>query len=115
PERFRQILLNLVGNAVKFTPPGGTVTLRQRVESCNCVIDVEDTGRGIPDAEQERIFEPFVRLRGDESVSGTGLGLAISREMARAMGGELSVSSKAGAGSRFSLRLPLSIGLAGQE
>lgn len=115
PERLRQILLNLVGNAVKYTPPGGTVTVRERVEGCDAVIDVEDTGAGIPRDQHEHIFEPFVRLPRDAAVAGSGLGLAISREMARAMAGDLTVSSEVGVGSCFRLRLPRSTRLAGQD
>lgn len=109
PERVRQILVNLLGNAVKFTPPGGAVSVRTRVKRREVVIEVEDTGRGIPERERERIFEPFVRLEEDRNVAGSGLGLAISREMAREMGGDLSVESELGVGSCFTLRLPRSV------
>lgn len=112
PERLRQILLNLLGNAVKFTPAGGTVTVRSSVTNSDVVVEVQDTGPGIPEIEQARIFEPFVRLSRDHDVAGSGLGLAISREMALAMGGDISVTSEVGVGSCFQLRLPVSTRLA---
>jgi signal transduction histidine kinase len=114
PERFRQIVLNLVGNAVKFTPPGGTVNVQQSLTDHDVIIQVRDTGRGIPRENHEMIFEPFVRLPRDRLTPGTGLGLAISREMARAMGGDLTLSGDIDVGSCFELRLPLSTRLAGE-
>jgi signal transduction histidine kinase len=108
PERVRQILVNLLGNAVKFTSPGGEVSVRSRMKRRDVVIEVRDTGRGIPERDRDRIFEPFVRLAEDRNSGGSGLGLAISREMAREMGGDLSVESELGAGSCFTLRLPRS-------
>jgi signal transduction histidine kinase len=108
-DKLQQILLNLLSNAVKFTPMGGrvAVTLRAladgRVATC-----VRDTGVGIPADRLEAIFEPFVQV--GRSLSnpgeGTGLGLAISRDLARGMGGELSVWSEVGVGSEFTLVLP---------
>ena len=103
-----QILLNLLSNAVKFTKAGGTVTIRCAAENKTASINVIDTGSGIPMDKQDAIFEPFVQL-GRSLISaheGTGLGLAISRDLARAMNGDLSVVSKVGAGSTFTLMLP---------
>jgi PAS domain S-box-containing protein len=114
-ERLRQIVLNLLGNAVKFTPPGGTVRLGMRVTETEAIVEVDDTGPGIPSAEREAIFEPFVRLRADGMIPGTGLGLAISREMAREMGGDVAVVGGTEHGSRFALRLPLSTRIAGHS
>jgi signal transduction histidine kinase len=104
-ERLRQILVNLVGNAIKFTEPGGIVRLRATLDDGAAVVEVEDTGIGIPRDSLETIFRPFTQLR---SEGGAGLGLAISRDMARGMGGELSVTSTVGEGSCFALRLPFS-------
>jgi signal transduction histidine kinase len=104
-ERVRQILVNLAGNAIKFTEPGGIVRLRATVDGDVAVIEVEDTGIGIPGHSLETIFHPFTQLR---SEGGAGLGLAISRDMARGMGGDLSVTSTLGEGSCFALRLPFS-------
>ncbi|HEY3113502.1 MAG TPA: ATP-binding protein [Gemmatimonadaceae bacterium] len=108
-EKVQQILVNLLANAVKFTSPGGTVELEWRVEDETLLVRVRDTGVGIPAEKIEQIFEPFVQLRAAGSVpsGGTGLGLAISRDLARAMGGDVSATSKFGVGSIFTLTLPL--------
>jgi signal transduction histidine kinase len=108
-EKVQQILLNLLANAMKFTPSGGAVDLDWRVEDDTLLVHVRDTGPGIPDAKTEQIFEPFVQLRAPGSVpgAGTGLGLAISRDLARAMGGDVRVTSAVGVGSVFTLLLPL--------
>jgi PAS domain S-box-containing protein len=108
-EKVQQIILNLLANAMRFTPAGGAVDMDWRIENDNVVVRVRDTGPGIPDAKTEQIFEPFVQLREPGSVpsGGTGLGLAISRDLARAMGGDVNVKSSVGAGSVFTLTLPL--------
>jgi signal transduction histidine kinase len=107
-ERLRQILLNLVGNAIKFTPTGGWVLLTCESSAHWVDICVRDNGPGIAPEKQQSIFDPFVQV--DRKLSnprgGVGLGLAISRDLARAMGGELSVQSEFGTGSSFTLRLP---------
>ncbi len=111
-ERVRQILLNLVGNAIKFTQTGGWVALTcERAatrEGARVDVRVRDNGPGIPLEKQESIFDPFVQVdrRLSNPREGVGLGLAISRDLARAMGGELSVESTPGEGSTFILRLP---------
>ncbi|MCH8138463.1 MAG: hypothetical protein IH926_05860 [Proteobacteria bacterium] len=106
-----QILVNLLSNAVKFTPAGGSVGLETLVgPDDNLQVAVWDTGIGIPKDEQARIFEPSYRVRGAadaQGPAGLGLGLAISRDLARAMGGDITVSSQPGQGSRFILSLPL--------
>ena len=103
-----QILLNLLSNAIKFTQSTGTVTVKCNESGNTASIEVVDTGAGIPANKLEAIFEPFVQLGRSLSSAheGTGLGLAISRELARAMKGNLSVSSKVGSGSTFTLTLP---------
>ncbi|HJQ18849.1 MAG TPA: ATP-binding protein [Gemmatimonadaceae bacterium] len=105
-ERLQQILLNLVSNAVKFTPSGGTVRIETHPSTHYVDVHVIDTGRGVPTDKLEAIFEPFVQLqlRG-EMPQGTGLGLAISRDLARAMGGDLRAQCDGG-GATFILRLP---------
>jgi signal transduction histidine kinase len=107
PEKLEQILLNLLSNAIKFTPAKGAIHLTCDSDDTTVSIRVRDTGRGIPPEKQDRIFEPFVRV--DEGFNrpteGTGLGLAISRNLARAMGGELSVNSVPGDGATFTLTL----------
>ena len=107
-DRTRQILLNLFANALKFTAPGGTITLDVRAEPDTVMISVRDTGIGIPADQFDRIFEPFVQGRWsvDSRDHGFGLGLAISRQLARAMGGDLTVRSEVGRGSTFTLTLP---------
>jgi signal transduction histidine kinase len=110
-EKLQQILLNLLSNAVKFSPPGGgiTVTLEDEADADGfAIIRVSDTGPGIPSDRLQTVFEPFVQLgRGLSSNSeGTGLGLSISRDLARGMGGDLTVESTVGKGSVFTLRLP---------
>jgi PAS domain S-box-containing protein len=108
-EKVRQILVNLLSNAVKFTA-AGRVRLSAAVVSAEALaVRVQDTGRGIAPAHLERVFEPFVQegRRPSTGEEGVGLGLAISRELARGMGGEIAVESAVGAGSTFTLTLPL--------
>lgn len=106
--KAEQIVLNLLSNAVKFTPRNGRVTIACAADGDRVSISVEDTGPGIPPEQQTAIFFPFVQL-GRTLTSGhegTGLGLAISRDLAKGMGGDLTVSSMLGEGSTFTLRLP---------
>lgn len=112
-ERVRQIILNLLSNAVKFTRPGGVVSLDWSEDGRDAFVAVMDNGPGIPRDKHEAIFQPFVRLGSNTAIAGSGLGLAISREMARALGGDVTVTSELGSGARFVLRLPLSTRLAG--
>ena len=107
-EKVRQILLNLVGNAAKFTPPGGRIVLHASAEEDVVRLNVEDTGQGVPADKLERIFDAFMQVdqRLTRRHGGVGLGLAISRELARAMGGDLTAKSEVGRGSTFTLTLP---------
>jgi PAS domain S-box-containing protein len=108
-EKTRQILLNLVTNAIKFTEPGGTIRVSYHRADSGVRIRVSDTGRGIAPEQQARIFDPFVQVDRHltaESQQGVGLGLAISRDLARGMGGDLGVTSTVGEGSTFTLWLP---------
>jgi signal transduction histidine kinase len=116
PQRVRQILINLVSNAVKFTPSGGTVEIGGGLVAANgddtrecALVYVRDTGPGIPPDDVERIFEPFVQgARGyTRSHGGVGLGLAISLRLARRMGGDITVDTAPGDGATFTLRLPV--------
>ena len=106
--RIDQILLNLVSNAIKYTASGGRITITCAATPTTASITVTDTGRGVPLDKQESIFEPFVQLGRSLSSAheGMGLGLAISRDMARAMGGNITVASEAGKGSAFTLTVP---------
>ena len=107
PAKVRQIVLNLLANAIKFTESGGQISLGCDVADGQVEVWVRDTGRGIPKDKLEAIFEPFVQLRVQGALSvGTGLGLAISRRLAAAMGGVLTANSSFGQGSTFTLRLP---------
>jgi signal transduction histidine kinase len=107
-DRVRQILVNLIMNAVKYTPPGGTITLSCAAVGETVVARVADTGPGIPDGRLESIFEPFVQLTSGltDRGGGVGLGLPISRDLARAMKGDVQVESTGSAGSCFTLVLP---------
>jgi heavy metal sensor kinase len=106
---LRRALLNLVENALKYTPAGGVVELSVTRDDGHAVVGVRDTGIGIVAADRERIFDPFVRLDAARTreTGGTGLGLAIARSIVAAHGGTLDVESTPGAGSLFTIRLPL--------
>ncbi len=108
---LRQVLVNLIGNAVKFTPKDGVIGVSTSVEEDGAagrgVIRVSDTGPGIAEAERGAIFEPFYRSEGTAQEPGIGLGLAISRALVTAMGGTLEVESVPGAGATFVVRLAL--------
>jgi PAS domain S-box-containing protein len=107
-EKLRQILVNLLSNAIKFTDPGGRVGISARRRDARVEIEVRDSGIGIAPDKLEAIFEPFVQVGRalNNPSEGTGLGLAISRDLARAMGGDLTVRSAPGEGSTFTLVLP---------
>ena len=106
---LRQVLVNLVENAVKYSPGGGRVELEIALQDGHARFAVRDRGLGIPPSEHERIFEKFFRIDPNLSrgVGGTGLGLYISREIVRRMGGRLRVESEPGAGSTFLFELPV--------
>ena len=104
--RVHQVLVNLLGNAIKFAPPSSTVTLSLQFEGQVGVFTVRDQGPGVPDEERAVIFEPFHRAAGAERVVGTGLGLPIARDLARRMGGDIGLASRPGTGSTFVVALP---------
>jgi len=122
-DKVRQILINLLSNAIKFTPIGGSIELQCHDDEKMLYSCVVDTGTGIPADKLEAIFEPFVQVNRDYASKheGTGLGLSISRDLARRMGGDLTVESELGKGSKFVLSLPralakpLQIGLVAEE
>ena len=108
--RVRQVLVNLLGNAVKFTPIGGAISVSTGTMSLDGrawgEIRVSDTGPGIPQTERAAIFEPYYRSEGTAALPGVGLGLAISQGLVHQMGGALDVASEVGRGSTFVIRLP---------
>jgi signal transduction histidine kinase len=106
--RLRQIVVNLVANAIKFTPPGHTVEVAASSREPSGVrISVRDSGPGIAPESQERIFQPYEQVIGVAKGRGTGLGLALSRQLARMMGGDITVESTPGSGATFNLDLPV--------
>jgi two-component system phosphate regulon sensor histidine kinase PhoR len=109
-ERMHQVITNLVHNAIKFTPPGGTITVRARQHSApgpdRVVFSVHDTGEGISREDLARIFERFYKVDRARSAGGTGLGLAIAKHLVRAHEGEIWAESVEGQGSTFFLTLP---------
>jgi len=115
--KLRQILYNLLSNAIKFTPEGGRVVLSARAEGRNLVLSVSDTGIGIAEEDQERIFEKFRQAAGSggsgnvltREHQGTGLGLSIVRELAKLLGGDVTLESRVGQGSTFTVRVPMQL------
>jgi signal transduction histidine kinase len=110
PIYLRRVLDNLLGNAVKFTPPGGAITVRLRREGDLAVLEVSDTGVGIPTSQLERIFERFYQVDGSarRRYGGVGLGLALVKDITETYGGRVSVESQVDAGSTFTVYLPIS-------
>jgi signal transduction histidine kinase len=108
-ERLAQLVTNLLSNAIKFTPDGGRVTVRTFVDGGMAVLEVEDTGIGIPSSEQARLFQRFFRstTATEQAIPGTGLGLVITKAIAEAHGGSITVRSDVGHGTRFRVELPL--------
>jgi signal transduction histidine kinase len=109
PSRLRQVLVNLLDNAVKYSPEGGTINVVVRPAHGNVLIEVSDPGIGVPVEARERIFEKFFRVDPDmhRGVGGSGLGLFISRELIERMGGRLRVRATSGQGSTFAVELPV--------
>lgn len=113
-QKLEQVLKNLLSNAFKFTPKKGTISLNIRKDSSNApniIFDVKDTGIGIPQDKQAIVFEAFKQADGstNRKYGGTGLGLSISRELAKILGGTISLNSQENKGSTFSIMLPLAI------
>ncbi len=110
-ERLRQVVLNLLNNAIKFTPAGGSITVRAREkEEAYLVVEVQDTGRGISKAEQERLFEPYQQLGVEKArPRGLGLGLSLSKKLVELHGGQIWVQSQKDRGSTFGFSIPVKI------
>jgi len=114
--RLRQIVLNLLNNAFKFTPHGGRITLRAKEDDGKLTIEIKDTGLGMSKEEQEQLFEPYHRVEHDrERLSGLGLGLALCKTLVELHGGRIWVQSGVGKGSTFSFSLPLQSSAGEQE
>lgn len=109
PHRLEIVLTNLLGNALKFTPDGGRVSLRLTQSEKRCVVAVEDTGPGIPESELERIFDRFYQVEGSQRrrQGGAGIGLSLARKLCELHGGSIAVTSVVGQGTTFSVTLPL--------
>ena len=106
-DRLKQVMLNLLINASKFTPEGGKITLRAKVEGNYLEVDIEDTGHGIPASRQGELFKPYSRLYNDkERLSGLGVGLALCKYLVEIHGGKIWVKSAIGKGSTFSFTVP---------
>jgi signal transduction histidine kinase len=105
--RLEQVMLNLINNATKFTPEGGSITVRVRKEDNGLVIEVIDNGIGIAKDQQDKLFKPYSRLHSDrQSHPGLGLGLALAKQVVEFHGGKIWVDSDTGKGSTFSFSLP---------
>ena len=103
-----EAVCNLLDNAVKYTPAGGTVTVQTHCYELFCRIDVSDTGPGIPEEEQAKVFQRFYRSPANHQAQGVGIGLYLARQIAEGQGGYIKVFSKPGKGAKFSLYLPRS-------
>jgi len=106
-DRLKQVLMNLVTNAYKYTPPGKEIAIRVRQETDNIIVEVQGKGRGIPLEMQKRLFEPYYQVKSDpENPGGLGLGLSISKSLVELHGGKIWLESRPGRGSTFSFSLP---------
>ena len=108
---MKQLLLNLIDNAIKYTPEGGKVIVKQFTKNDEIIIEVIDNGMGIPKEDQSKIFQRFYRVdkARSRSVGGTGLGLAITKHIVSSLNGTISVESEVGKGSKFITKLPRKI------
>jgi signal transduction histidine kinase len=107
-QRLEQILFNLLSNAIKFSPEGGRITLRAKVEKNSLLVEVQDTGKGIPPEEKHKLFLPYSRLSADRhTVPGLGLGLSITKQLVELHGGTIWVDSEEGKGSTFAFSIPI--------
>ena len=105
-EKISRVIVNLLQNALKFTPITGVITIKVKEDKNSVILTIEDTGIGIADEHLPHIYERFYKVDKSRADKGTGLGLAIVKHLVQAHGGEVSVSSVEGKGSRFSFTLP---------
>jgi two-component system phosphate regulon sensor histidine kinase PhoR len=106
-DRLKQVMVNLIDNAIKYTPAGGSIMVRTSAHGDSAILEVEDTGIGISAEQQGRIFDRFYRVSTDRGEEGAGLGLAIVKAICHAHGGSISVRSAPRQGSCFRVELPL--------
>jgi PAS domain S-box-containing protein len=106
-DRIRQILFNLISNSIKYSSPGGQISVVAREKGDDIIIEIHDTGRGMSEAEQEKLFQPYYRIEGRERLSGLGLGLALSKKLVELQNGRIWVHSQKGKGSTFAFSLPI--------
>jgi signal transduction histidine kinase len=107
-DMLERVVINLVGNAAKFTPEGGRIAVRLETDADGSVLEVSDTGIGIPLQEQERLFSRFFRssLAQEQAIPGSGLGLSIAHAIVEKHGGTMTVESEPGSGTTFRVHLP---------
>jgi len=108
PERLRQVVVNLLSNALRHTPPGGRIEVRTTCDGEGCLLEVIDTGEGIAPEDLPHVFERFYRGRGAEASSGSGIGLAVAAELVKAHGGTIEAGNRPEGGAAFTVRLPAS-------
>lgn len=108
PKWTSEAVCNLLDNAIKYTPTGGSITVQTHCYELFCRIDVSDTGPGIPEEEQAKVFQRFYRSPANHQAQGVGIGLYLARQIAEGQGGYIKVFSKPGKGAKFSLYLPRS-------
>jgi two-component system sensor histidine kinase BaeS len=109
PRRLHQVAVNLLTNAIKFTPPGGTVEVRTFSNQAEAVLEVTDTGPGVPEEEREAIWQRFYQGRAGKARPGSGIGLAVVKELVAAHGGTVSLESPLGGGAKFTVHIPISV------
>jgi two-component system phosphate regulon sensor histidine kinase PhoR len=110
PLRIEQVMINLLHNAIKFTPSGGSITISAKTQGGEVLFSIRDTGVGISGEDLSRIFERFYKADRSRSGGGTGLGLAIARHIVESHSGRIWAESKEGKGSTFFFTLPISSG-----
>jgi PAS domain S-box-containing protein len=108
-DRIRQVLLNLINNSIKYSTGNGTITISAKEDGNNLIIEIQDTGRGMSEEEQKRLFQPYYRIEGKQHLSGLGLGLSLSKRLVELHNGKIWLKSKKGVGSTFSFSLPIKI------
>lgn len=107
PDMLRQVFDNVISNAVKYSPPGGTILIRGTTESSWALVSIADRGRGIPEDEQDKIFTPYYRARNSRSVPGAGIGLYVAKRFVDSHGGTIGIESALNAGATVTIRLPI--------